>query len=209
MDVWTLISFLGTAMLLTLIPGPDNMFVLAQSIVQGKRAGFATTLGLCTGLIVHITAATLGISVFIYQSALAFNLVKYAGAAYLLYLAWRSFRVQSGATWSGDHRVPHYTLTALYRRGILMNVLNPKVSLFFLALLPPFIHREAGHVPVQMLVLGTIFLLQALLLFGLISLFADRVRGLMLRSPLISHHMNRIQGVIFAVIGLKVALSSR
>ncbi len=185
------------------------MFVLAQSIAQGKRAGIATTLGLCTGLLVHITAATLGVSAVIYQSALAFNIVKYAGAAYLLYLAWQSFRAPHSEAWSGTGEQPHYRLTALYRRGILMNVLNPKVSLFFLALLPPFIHREAGHVPLQMLLLGVIFLVQALLLFILISLFADRVRVWLLRSPRISRHINWIQGTIFAAIGLKVAFSSR
>ncbi len=209
MDIWTILSFLGTAVLLTLIPGPDNMFVLAQSIAQGKRAGIATTLGLCTGLLVHITAATLGISAVIYQSALAFHIIKYAGAAYLLYLAWQSFRAKSNDVWSGDSQLPHYRLSALYRRGILMNVLNPKVSLFFLALLPPFVQRDAGHIPLQMLVLGTIFLLQALLLFSLISLLAGRMGGLMMRSPHLSRYMNRIQGMIFALIGLKVALSSR
>ncbi len=186
------------------------MFVLAQSITQGKKAGIATTLGLCTGLLVHITAATLGVSAMIYQSTLAFNIVKYAGAAYLLYLAWQSFRAPHSEVWnSGADRQNHDQLTALYRRGILMNVLNPKVSLFFLALLPPFIHREAGQVPLQMLLLGVIFLVQALLLFILISLFADQVRMWLVRSPRFSRQMNWIQGTIFAAIGLKIALSSR
>lgn len=209
MDMLSILSFLGAAILLTLMPGPDNMFVLAQSIAQGKRAGIATTLGLCTGLLVHITAATLGISAIIYQSALAFNIVKYAGAAYLLYLAWKSFRARDEELLVGDGQTPALRFGTLYRRGIVMSSLNPKVSLFFLALLPPFVNQEAGYIPLQMLVLGFIFLIQALILFSIVSVCADRLRGWLMRHPRISRRINVIQGSIFALIGLKVAFSSR
>ena len=92
MDILTILSFLGAAIILTIMPGPDNLFTLAQSITKGKSAGIYTTLGLCTGLLGHITATTIGISAIIYQSTFAFTIVKYAGAAYLLYLAVKSFR---------------------------------------------------------------------------------------------------------------------
>jgi threonine/homoserine/homoserine lactone efflux protein len=206
MDVWIMLSYLGAAVLLTVMPGPDNLFVLAQSIVTGARAGIATSLGLCTGLLVHIAAATLGISAVIYQSALAFALVKYAGAAYLLYLAYRSFRDKSSIIQLGSEQ--SYSSIALYRRGIVMNVLNPKVSLFFLAFLPQFVKHESGNVTYQMLVYGVIFIIQAFVIFSLISLFAARIGRHLNQHPSLARRMNLIQGSLFSLIGLKIAFGS-
>ncbi|MCM3789898.1 LysE family translocator [Domibacillus indicus] len=207
MSLLTVISFLGTAILLTLMPGPDNLFVLAQSIVKGKQAGIATAFGLCTGLLVHITAAAVGISALVYQSSVAFALVKYAGAAYLLYLAYKSFRA-SGSDFSlSGHDSLSYK--ALYKRGIIMNVLNPKVSLFFLALFPQFIDHTAGSITMQMIVYGFIFLIQALILFTLISVFAGKIGEFLRKSPSVSRKMNIIQGSIFTLIGVKIAFSQK
>ncbi|MFL1672855.1 LysE family translocator [Paenibacillus dendritiformis] len=207
MDILSVLSFLGVAVLLTLMPGPDNVFVLAQSISQGRKAGIATALGLCSGLIVHVAAATFGISAIIYQSALAFAVVKYAGAAYLLYLAWKSFREKDAGLTLNDEKALHYY--ALYKKGILMNLLNPKVSLFFLALLPQFVDQAAGHVPVQMLVLGIVFILQAIILFSVISFFAEKLRYLLLRNPSISRKMNYIQGSLLGLIAVQIAFSEK
>jgi len=126
MDFALTISFLGIAILLTLMPGPDILFVIAQSISQNKKAGIATALGLCSGLIVHITAATLGISTIIYQSALAFTVIKYTGAAYLLYLAWQSFK-EKETGFAFNHNKP-FKYPSLYKKGILMNLLNPNLN---------------------------------------------------------------------------------
>ncbi|MBD2864559.1 LysE family translocator [Paenibacillus oceani] len=208
MELLTALSFLGVAVLLTLMPGPDNLFVVAQSLSKGSKAGIATALGLCSGLIVHITAATLGISTLIYQSAVAFAVVKYAGAAYLLYLAWKSFREkEADLTLAADRRPADYK--AMYKKGIVMNVLNPKVSLFFLALLPQFVTSSSGSVAVQMLILGTIFLVQALLIFIGISVFSEKVGGLLRKSPVLSKRINIIQGTLFGIIGLKIAFSEK
>ena len=122
MDFALTMSFLGVAILLTLMPGPDILFVITQSISQDKKAGIATALGLCSGLIVHITAATLGISIIIYQSALAFTVIKYTGAAYLLYLAWQSFK-EKETGFAFNHNKP-LKYPSLYKKGILMNLLN-------------------------------------------------------------------------------------
>lgn len=207
MDLVSVLSFLGVAVLLTLMPGPDNLFVLAQSISQGKKAGIVTALGLCSGLIVHVAAATLGISAVIYQSALAFAIVKYAGAAYLLYLAWKSFREkESGLTLNNQKSLDYH---ALYKKGILMNLLNPKVSLFFLALLPQFIDQSTGHVPIQMLVLGIVFMLQAIIIFIVISYFSEKVRNLLVKSPFIAKKINYIQGTLLGIIGLNIAFSEK
>lgn len=207
MDLLSVISFLGIAIVLTLMPGPDNLFVLAQSISNGKNAGISTALGLCTGLIVHITAATIGITAIIYQSAVAFHLVKYAGAAYLLFLAYKSFREKSSSFDLKNENQLNYK--SLYKKGIVMNLLNPKVSLFFLAFLPQFVNDGAGHVSIQMLVYGIIFLIQALVLFTLFSIFAGKVGYFLRKSPSLSKKINIIQGSLFALIGLKIAFSEK
>lgn len=207
MDLTLTLSFLGAAILLTLAPGPDILFVIAQSISQNSKAGIATACGLCTGLFVHITAAVLGVSAVIYASATAFAVVKYAGAAYLLYLAWQAFRDKRSEI--GLTGKPHASYGALYRRGILMNVLNPKVSLFFIALLPQFVDRSAGHVSLQMLGLGVIFLLQALIIFILVSLFANRFGQWLMRSKTIARKINVLQGLLFTAIALQIAFSKR
>ena len=207
MDVLSIISFLGVAVLLTLMPGPDNLFILAQSISNGKNAGISTALGLCTGLIVHITAATLGISAIIYQSALGFAIFKYVGAAYLLFLAYKAFREKDSSFSIENKSYSEYK--SLYKKGILMNILNPKVSLFFLAFLPQFINYSSGNITLQMLIYGVVFLIQTLIIFTLISLFAGKIGDLLHKNHLISKKINFIQGSIFTLIGLKIAFSQK
>lgn len=207
MDFTLTMSFLGVAILLTLMPGPDILFVIAQSISQNKKAGIATALGLCSGLIVHITAATLGISALVYQSALAFAVVKYAGAAYLLYLAWQSWKEKEVGFVIGDQKPLEYK--ALYKKGILMNLLNPKVSLFFLALLPQFVNKSLGHVSLQMFVLGIIFLVQALLIFVIVSVFSEKLRHILLANHFIAKRINVMKGLLLGWIGIQIAFSEK
>lgn len=207
MDPIVLLSFVGTAILLTLMPGPDILFVMAQSISQNKWAGIATALGLCTGLLVHTTAAAVGISALVYQSATAFAIVKYAGAAYLLYLAWQAFREKEGGlTLQAQDRKAYQ---GLYKKGIFMNILNPKVSLFFLALFPQFVKQSAGGVPIQMMILGLIFMLQALVVFTLVSIFSEMASRALQQYTGIEKRMSMIKGVLFTFIGLKLALGDR
>jgi len=206
-DFLSVISFLGAAIVVTLMPGPDNLFTLAQSITKGKKAGISTTLGLCTGLLVHITAATVGITAVIYHSVVAFTVVKYVGAAYLLFLAYKSFKEKgSNFNLNNDDSLDY---KSLYKKGIIMNLLNPKVSLFFLAFFPQFVNYKNGHVSVQMLIFGILFLAQALLIFSLISLFAGKVGQFLRRNPSFSKKINLIQGSLFTLIGLKIAFSQK
>jgi threonine/homoserine/homoserine lactone efflux protein len=207
MDFTLVISFLGVAILLTLMPGPDILFVIAQSISQDRKAGIATALGLCSGLIVHITAATLGVSAVIYQSALAFTIVKYAGVAYLLYLAWQSFKEKEKGFIINENKPLEYR--SLYKKGILMNLLNPKVSLFFLALLPQFVNKSIGHITLQMFILGIIFLVQALVIFVVVSVFSEKLRHFLLTNSFIAKRMNVIKGSLLAVIGIQIAFSEK
>lgn len=207
MDFTLVISFLGVAILLTLMPGPDILFVMTQSISQDKKAGIATALGLCSGLIVHITAATLGVSAIIYQSALAFAIVKYTGSAYLLYLAWQSFKEkETGFTFHQNNPLKY---TSLYKKGILMNLLNPKVSLFFLALLPQFVDKSIGHIPLQMFLLGIIFLVQAFAVFVAVSVFSEKLGRVLFHHSFLAKRMNIIKGSILGMIGIQIALSEK
>lgn len=205
MTISLLLSFLGAAILISIMPGPDNLFVLAQSLTQSSKAGIYTTFGLCTGLLVHISAAVLGISAVIYQSTLIFTIVKFAGAGYLIYLAWQSFLAKNDPFKINKQNKMAYK--DLYKKGILMNVLNPKVSLFFLALLPQFINPKAGHVSLQMFTLGIVFLVQAFILFCLFSIFASTLRKWLIGKPAVAKRLNKIQGVLFMLIGLKIAFS--
>lgn len=199
--------FIAASAALTLLPGPDILFVLTQSISQGKKAGVATASGLCTGIIVHTTAAALGISALIYKSALAFELVKYAGAAYFLYLAWSTFK-ESGELVSSAP-VRENNSYALYRRGIFMNVLNPKVALFFLAFLPQFVNVNAGNIPMQMIFLGIIFMIQAWLIFSAISISAGAIGDKLFQKKGISKYINWGKAGIFTLLGIKLALSHK
>jgi threonine/homoserine/homoserine lactone efflux protein len=149
-------EFLVAAVLLTLMPGPDILCVLVQSMTRGKKAGIVFAAGLCTGLVVHVTTVALGVSALLLSSSWAFTLLKILGACYLFYLGVKTF-------W--HCRENHFQLSdtapirsRLYGKGILMNVLNPKVILFFLALFPRFVNPEMGHPMGQVFVLGAIFM---------------------------------------------------
>jgi threonine/homoserine/homoserine lactone efflux protein len=202
-----LIYFAGVSILLTLAPGPDIFFVIAQSISQGKRAGIAIALGLCTGLIVHTAAAALGISVILHQSNLAFQLVKYAGAVYLLYLAWQAFR--EGHTPFSMEKTNRQHFASLYKRGIFMNILNPKVSLFFLAFLPQFVSSNIGNIPLQMIILGVVFIIQALLIFTLIAICSGSLSRNFFLGSKMGRYVNHFKASIFAIIGIRLAFMEK
>ncbi|WP_415832222.1 LysE family translocator [Kerstersia similis] len=201
------LSFFGTAVVLALVPGPDNLCVLAQSAADGWRAGMRLVLGLCSGLVVHTAAVALGLAVVFQASALAFTILKLCGAAYLLYLAWQAFAHAKAA--SGRGQTTRLGGWALYRRGILMNVSNPKVSLFFLAFLPQFVTPGQGSVTGQLIALGALFMLAALLVFGAIALLAGRLGDLLRRSPGVQVWLNRGAGAVFLALAAKLVFSER
>ena len=206
-DAASLLLFLTAALLLALAPGPDNIFVLTQAALKGRLVGVVVTLGLCTGLVVHTSAVALGVAAIFQTSAMAFTLLKCAGAAYLLWLAWGAFRAGATPLESAGDLEP--SLGRYYLRGILMNITNPKVSIFFLAFLPQFTHPERGHLPLQMAVLGGLFILATLVVFGAISLLAGGLGTWLRRSPRVQQWLNRAAGTIFAVLAIKLAVASR
>lgn len=197
-----LLGFIGASVLLTLMPGPDILFVITQSIIQGKKAGVVFAAGLCTGLIFHTTAVCVGLSVLIYSSPLAFTILKFAGASYLIYLGIKSFlnRRQSLVNPDGNGGVQG----KLFRKGILMNILNPKVILFFLAFFPQFVDTDAGNPALQMALLGGVFMIQAMLIFSLVAFLADVLSRRLMQQPRFSFWMNIFQSVVYSIIGLSI-----
>ncbi len=202
-----LLLFFSSSVLLALAPGPDNLFVMVQAVQRGRMAGLAVTLGLCTGLLVHTTAVAFGLAAVFTASTLAFNMLKYLGAAYLLWLAWGAFR--AGDASGGDARAVDLPFARLYRRGIIMNVTNPKVSIFFLAFLPQF--ADPGHGPLapQIVVLGALFIAATILIFGGISLAAGACGDRLRRSARAGKILNTLAGGIFAGLAIKLILTER
>jgi len=172
--VQNLLTFLVASILLTATPGPDIIFVTTKAIAQGTRAGIVVALGLCTGVLAHITLAVAGVSLILQQSPLAFNAVKIAGMIYLLWLAFQAFKHRNDAPVHATEKTEsaHFQFSKLYRTGALMSMLNPKVALFFLAFLPQFVPENAEPIWQYLLLLGAIFDTQAFCVFVVVSICA-------------------------------------
>ncbi len=199
--------FIGATVALALTPGPDNIFVLTQSALHGRAAGIQVTLGLCTGLIAHTGAVALGVAAIFATSAVAFNALKILGAGYLLYLAWGAFR--AGAAPVGQGRDVSIRGRRLYGRGVIMNLTNPKVAIFFLAFLPQFADPARGSLPQQILLLGALFIVATLVVFGSIALFAGYLGEWLRRSERAQVILNRTAGVVFVALALRLATAER
>ncbi len=203
----TLGTFFAASVLLALAPGPDNIFVLTQSALHGKVSGLLVTFGLCTGLIVHTAAVAFGVAVIFKASTFAFTVLKLCGAGYLLYLAWGAFRAAATEIKSGTGGA--LSPGRLYRRGIIMNITNPKVSIFFLAFLPQFADPARGPLSLQMVFLGALFIVSTVLVFGSIALLAGTIGGWLTRSDKAQIIMNRLAGTVFVGLALKLATTER
>lgn len=199
MNLW---GFVSAAVLLTLMPGPDILFVITQSITRGRQAGIVFAAGLCTGLIAHVTAVSLGVSVLLMSSPVAFTILKFAGAAYLLYLGVKAFLARHENHF--DLNTTGAASGKLYRKGILMNMLNPKVILFFLAFFPQFIDKGIENPIPQMLLLGAIFMVQAFLIFSTVAFLADRLARRLMQNPRIALGVNIAEALIYCAIGISI-----
>jgi threonine/homoserine/homoserine lactone efflux protein len=205
-ELSVLVPFLLASIGLTLLPGPDNLFVLSLSIVNGSRAGIPTALGMAIGNFAHTAAVALGLSALILASPLAFSAIKTLGVMYLLYLAWQSWKrplnissPQPGAEFN------QLSGLKLFQRGILMNLLNPKVALFFLAFFPQFVDQASEFKALQILVLGTVFVIQAAIIFCTIALAAGRLQPVISRlSPRI---LAGITSGLFVMLSVFLAIS--
>ena len=203
----TIAIFFAASLALGLAPGPDNIFVLTQSALYGRKAGILVTLGLSTGLLVHTAAVSLGVAAIFQTSILAFNILKIVGALYLLYLAVRAF--QASATELDENGKQELVWRKLYSRGIIMNITNPKVAIFFLAFLPQFADPSLGSITIQMLLLGALFIAVTLLVFGTVAWFAGFPGEWLKGSAKAQVIMNRVAGTVFAGLALRLAVSER
>lgn len=208
MELVTIISFLSAAIVLTLAPGPDILYVMTQSITQDKKAGIFTAMGLCSGIFIHTMAAALGISGLIYSSTKVFNIIKILGASYLIYLAFKELTSKEESLLL--EKQENLVYSKLYKKGITMNLLNPKVALFFLALLPQFVDNNGMNVTIQMMILGVIFMVQAFLIFTLISIFSYKIKEKVFnKNNKITSKFNLVKAFVYAFIGVNIALSSK
>jgi threonine/homoserine/homoserine lactone efflux protein len=203
----TSLLFFGAALLLAVTPGPDNLFVLMMSASRGRRAGLLVVLGLCTGLVGHTAAVTLGLAAVFAASAAAFTALKLAGAGYLAYLAWQAYRAPAGGA-AASARAPD-SAARLYGRGIVMNLTNPKVALFFLAFLPQFVDPRLGRVALQLAWFGFLFIVATVICFGAIAWFAGWLGDRLRRSAPVQRALNRASALVFAGLALRLAMSRR
>ncbi|MFD0864153.1 LysE family translocator [Sungkyunkwania multivorans] len=208
MDIEIILSFLVASILLTLSPGPDNIYVLTQGMVHGKKYGIVTTLGLVSGILVHTTLVAFGVSAIIKKSETIFFVIKLLGALYLFYLAYQVIRSEP-AIRVNKALAPRKDLFQLYRQGFIMNVLNPKVTIFFLAFFPSFLFSETLSNIVQFYVLGVLFMLQALLIFGLIAILAGTIAEFLKKHRNTGVVLKWMQIFVFIGIGVFILLSDQ
>ena len=207
-DLPTLVLFSTACLALTMTPGPDMLLIASRSVSQGKASGFATLAGIQVGTYCHALAAALGLSQLFLVVPVAYDVVRYAGAAYLLYLAWQAFR-SSGAILTPVAGGRRYPIGVVFRQGLLTNLLNPKMALFVLALFPQFVDPNAGSVAVQILLLATVLNLIGILVNGAVILTASGLgrafsaRTRWRRAPQI------LLGTVFAGLAVKLAFDER
>jgi threonine/homoserine/homoserine lactone efflux protein len=207
LNIDTTLTFFAASVLLALAPGPDNVFVLLHSAVHGRRAGMLVVLGLCTGLLFHTAAVALGLAAVFAASSTAFTVLKLCGAGYLLWLAWGAWQAPVGI--ADTDTSPGMTPLKTYGRGVLMNLTNPKVAIFFLAFLPQFTDPARGSMALQILVLGGIFIAAALLTFGAVAWFAASFGMVFKRSLRAQAWLNRIASGVFVALAVRLATAQR
>ena len=205
-DAATALQFFAAALLLALAPGPDIIFVLTLSAAEGRRSGLAVAAGLLAGVMVHTLAVALGLAAVFATSPTAFTALRAAGAAYLLYLAWGAWR--AGALLeTGDSNAPKAApWPRLMLRGLLMNLTNPKVVLFFLALLPQFVRPGRGPVAAQIVFLGLEFALAAGIVFSAVACAAGALRERLAGSARVQQWLNRAAALVFVALAVSLLL---
>lgn len=208
-----MIEFFIAAIVVGIAPGPDNLFVLAQSATYGAKAGFCVILGLCTGIALQTCLLVAGVSALIAASPTAFFVMQCCGAAYLLYLAYKSFQVRAGTVVKNEEEKSPVKSVAtisgrkLYLRGIIMNMTNPKAVLFMLSFIPPAVKMERPiHPSLQTAVLGAEFIVATLIVFGTVAILAGAVKKFLLNSPKANRNLNWFSGVVFVLLAIALFL---
>lgn len=198
------LQFLATALVVVVIPGTGVLYTLALGLGQGRRAAIAAAVGCTVGIVPHLLAAILGLAAILHTSALLFTAVKFAGVAYLLYLAWSALSANGAMAIQPEKRRDSDWRIA--RRGALINILNPKLSIFFLALLPPFLSGDPASVTTEMTLMGAIFMALTFGVFVIYGVFAAAARDRLLQSATAMRWLNRSFAAVFAALAGRLAL---
>lgn len=200
-----LLPFLLASIGLTISPGPDILFVLVQGMVNGMKHGVVTALGLVTGIILHTSLVAFGVSALISESPTLLLLIKVLGALYLFYLAFRVYKSRASIDFNAEE-VEKRCLFSLFRQGFLMNVLNPKVAIFFLAFFPGFLWEPAGNTLLQFYILGFLFMVQAFVIFSLVSALAGKISKYLRKHPDSAQVFRWLQILVFSGIGIFILI---
>lgn len=200
--------FALASLVLNITPGNDMLYVATRSTSQGIKAGIVSALGIAGGCIVHLLAAVIGLSAIIANSAIAFDIIKYAGAAYLIYLGIKSLTSKQNK-FSINETIEKKSLSRLFWQGVFTNVLNPKVALFFLAFLPQFIHPEKGSTAMQIFILGMWFNFSGTIVNIIVAMLFGKLGNWLADKQGFIKWQNKVTGLLLVGLGIKVALSSR
>ncbi|WP_435312970.1 LysE family translocator [Cellulophaga fucicola] len=203
-----LIAFMSATALLAFFPGPDNVYVLTQSLVNGKKSGLATVAGLMSGCLVHTTLLAFGVSAIIKANDNLFLGIKIFGALYLFFIAYKVFKSDANLIVSNGN-APKKSMPALFRQGFIMNVLNPKVALFFLAFFPGFLFSDSISTVVQFYILGLLFMLVSFMIFGLIAVLAGSISSYITKNEKVGLIFKWLQIVVFIGLGIYILLSDK
>ena len=206
MNYEILFGFILATTALALSPGPDNIYVLMQSISNGRKYGIATVCGLISGCLVHTTLVAFGVSAIIKESETLFFIIKTLGALYLLYLAYKVFKSDAAVSLS-NNAVPKKSMMQLFKQGVIMNVLNPKVSIFFLAFFPAYLFSKTISTVTQFYVLGLLFMATSFMVFALIAILAGFISDYLKKSKNIGLVLKWLQIVVFIGIAIFIFLS--
>jgi threonine/homoserine/homoserine lactone efflux protein len=199
-------TFLLTGILLNLTPGNDTIFILSRSMAQGKKTGFVSVLGIATGLLTHTTLAAFGLWLIITKSIILFNIIKYAGAVYIVYIGCKML-MEKRALATSLSPVHAFNPWTVYRDAYITNVLNPKVALFFIAFLPQFIDTAYRHAIIPFLILGTTFTITGTLWCSLLVIFSSAIASSVKENNGLSVYINKICGAALIALGIKIAFT--
>lgn len=200
--------FLGATIVLNIAPGPDMIYILTKTISGGKKIGIASVIGVCTGALFHVIIASLGLSAILFASPFAFMIVKYIGAVYLLYLAIQAFRSSSIEFDTNIKKDSSKEIWKTFKQGVLIDILNPKVAIFFMAFLPQFVREGYGSSAWQLLYLGLIVIFVALICETLFVLLASKITATIKTNKHYSIWLNRFVGTVFLGLSLKLMTST-
>ena len=207
MDITNLQLFFFATVLVVIVPGPGMLFVISRSIAGGRKAGIISALGTSTGIAVHILAAGFGLSIIIFATEIGFRIMKWVGGIYLIFLAWKAFTHRQAFTLeSGKADISH---ASIFWQGVLVNALNPKVALFFIAFIPQFVNPASWSIPAQTIVLGSIFMVFTVIIFIVYGISAAMIRKWVIEWPRVHKVIDWTTGSLFVFLGIRLAFSNR